>query len=81
MYQFSKHFIEQLQIRHIGLAEAMDVINNPEHVLQEDGLTVYQKLIHKNNEQYLLCIFVNEIKQLPVAVTGYITSKINKYLK
>ncbi len=41
MYRFSQHFIEQLQNRYIGLAETMDVINNPEHVLQEDGLTVY----------------------------------------
>jgi hypothetical protein len=62
MYQFSQHFIEQMQIRNIGMSEATDVLNNPQHTIKEDGLTVYQKLIHKNNKQYLLRIFVNEIK-------------------
>ncbi|MDQ6755892.1 MAG: DUF4258 domain-containing protein [Bacteroidota bacterium] len=80
MHQFSRHFKEQMQLRNINLADAEDALNNPQSVAEEDELTVYQKLIHKNNKQYLLRIFVNELKQPPVVVTGYITSKINKYL-
>ncbi len=79
MHQFSQHFIEQMQIRGITIFEATDALNNPQLTLAEDGLTVYQKVITKNNKKYLLRIFVNEIKQPPVVVTGYITSKINKY--
>ena len=79
MHQFSQHFIEQMQIRNIALDDAMDVLNHPQHITKEDGLTVYQKLVNKSNKQYLLRIFVNEIKQPPVVVTGYITSKLNKY--
>ena len=79
MHHFSKHFIEQMQIRNISISEASDALENSQQTLIEDGLTVYQKLIYKNNKQYLLRIFVNEIRQPPVVVTGYITSKINKY--
>ena len=80
MHQFSQHFIEQMEIRNIGMDVATDVLNNPQHTTKEDELIVYQKLINKNNKQYLLRIFVNEIKYPPVVVTGYLTSKINKYL-
>ncbi len=59
--------------------EATDVLNHPQHTTKEDELTVYQKLINKNNKQYLLRIFVNELKQPHLVVTGHTTSKINKY--
>ena len=79
MYQFSQHFKEQMQIRNIDMSDVIDALNNPQQTIKEDELTVYQKLVYKNTKQYLLRIFVNEIKQPPVVVTGYITSKINKY--
>ena len=53
--------------------DVMDALNNSQNTATEDGLTVYQKLMLINNKQYLLRIFVNEIKQPPVAVTGYTT--------
>lgn len=80
MHHFSQHFLEQIKIRNIIMNDVMDTLNNPQNTVPEDGLTVYQKLILINNKQYLLRIFVNETQHPPVAVTGYITSKINKYL-
>jgi len=77
---YSQHALEQMQLRNISVAEVEDILKNPEHVTMEDGLTVYQKRMHTNNKPYLLRIFVNETKQPPVVVTGYKTSKINKYL-
>ncbi len=57
MYQFSQHFIKQMQIRNISMDEASDVLSHPQYITKEDGLTVYQKLINKNNKHYLLRIF------------------------
>jgi hypothetical protein len=79
MYIFSEHFIEQMQLRNISLEEAEDVLNNPQQITTEDNLQVYQKIVYINSKQYLLRIFVNERKQPPVVVTGYRTSKVNKY--
>ena len=81
MHIFSLHFIEQMQLRNISLEAVEDVLNNPQHITTEDDLTVYQKLVYINSKQYLLRIFVNERKQPPVVVTGYQTSKVNKYLQ
>ncbi len=38
MYQFAKHFIEQMQIRNIGMPEATDVLNHPQQPLKKMGL-------------------------------------------
>ena len=81
MLNFSKHFLEQIQLRNITMPEVEDVLHNPDQKLMEDELTVYQKLIYFDNRSYLLRVFINELKQPPVAVTAYKTSNINKYLK
>jgi hypothetical protein len=79
VYIFSQHFIEQMKLRNISLEEVKDVLNNPQQVTAEDDLKVYQKSIYIKSKQYLLRIFVTETKQPPVVVTGYKTSKVNKY--
>jgi hypothetical protein len=81
MHHFSKHFFEQIKLRNISFEEVEEALNNPDSISTEDDLTVYQKKLLANNRAYLLRIFVNEIKQPPVVVTGYKTSKINKYLQ
>jgi hypothetical protein len=81
MYNFSKHFLEQIQLRNITMPEVKDVLLNPQQKVMENELTVQQKIIYSNNRSYLMRVFVNEPKQPPVAVTAYKTSKINKYLK
>ncbi len=81
MYNFSKHFLEQIQLRNITMPEVEDVLLNPQQKVMEDELTVHQKIIYSNNRSYLIRVFVNELKQPPVALTAYKKSKINKYLK
>ncbi len=80
MYRFSKHFLQQMQLRKISMAEIEDGLNHPQQKVSEDQLTVYQKVIRENNKSFLLRIFVNELKQPPMAVTVYKTTKIDKYL-
>ena len=80
MFIHSQHLLQQIQLRNIALAQIEEVLQNPDHVIMEDGFTVFQKLLYENNKRYLLRIFVNEKKQPPVVVTAYKTSKINKYL-
>ena len=79
MLNFSKHFLEQIQLRNITMPEVEDVLHNPDQKLMEDELTVYQKIIYFDNRSYLLRVFINELKQPPVAVTAYKTSNISKY--
>lgn len=79
MIAYSKHFLEQIELRGISTDDVNDVVTAPENILIEDGLTVYQKKRSENNKQYWLRIFVNNNKQPPLAVTAYKTSKISKY--
>ncbi len=69
-----------MQLRKISMAEIEDGLNHPQQKVSEDQLTVYQKVIRENNKSFLLRIFVNELKQPPMAVTVYKTTKIDKYL-
>ena len=77
---FSKHIEEQMKVRSITPDEVELVINSADSVVVEDGLMVYQKVINTGGKAYLFRVFVNEIKQPPVAVTVYKTSNINKYI-
>ncbi len=62
MYNFSKHFLEQIQLRNITMPEVEDVLLNPQQKEMEDELTVHQKIIYSNNRSYLIRVFVNELK-------------------
>jgi ribosome biogenesis protein Nip4 len=81
MYQFSKHFLEQIKLRDINIKEVEETLNKPDNIVMEVDLTVYQKIISSNNKTYLLRIFVNELKVPNVLITAYKTSKLNKYLQ
>jgi hypothetical protein len=39
----SKHAIEQMEARNISEAIVLSVIANPENIIAQDGLMVYQK--------------------------------------
>jgi hypothetical protein len=43
------------------------------------GVDVYQILVIKNNISYLYRVSINTIKQPPMVITAYKTSKVNKY--
>jgi hypothetical protein len=80
-FSFSKHSLEQMELRNINRGEIENALNNPQQKAFEDNLSIYQKIIEKNNRSYLLRVFVNELKNPPVVITVYKTSKINKYFK
>ena len=44
MCHFSRHFLEQTQLRNISMAEVEDVLNNAHQKVMEDELMVYQKV-------------------------------------
>jgi hypothetical protein len=75
----SKHALEQMKLRNISEADALDVISNPENIIAQDGLKVYQKVLQVENKSYLFRIFVNDLVNPNMVVTVYRTSKISKY--
>ncbi|MBK7873946.1 MAG: DUF4258 domain-containing protein [Saprospiraceae bacterium] len=59
--------------------EVLAVVENPDQIVEEDGLQVYQSILKSGEKNYLLRCFVNTDKVPPVVITVYKTSKINKY--
>ena len=79
-YVFSVHALEQIEIRGLVLAVVEDVLNFPSKVVkEEEGVSVYQKLVIESNMEYLYRVFVNTDKKPPLVITVYKTSKTFKY--
>lgn len=79
-YVFSLHALEQIEIRGLILADVEDVLNFPSKIVKEDnGVSVYQKLVIESNREYLYRVFVNTDKNPPLVITVYKTSKTVKY--
>ena len=68
-------------MRHRNISEAtvMQIIDNPDSIVAQDGLKVYQKIETQENKSYLFRIFVNDMIIPYRVVTVYKTSKISKY--
>ncbi|MFW6222730.1 MAG: DUF4258 domain-containing protein [Bacteroidota bacterium] len=70
------------QFKRRGLREELieEITNNPDQIIEKEScMYIYQSLINDNGNNYLVRIFVNVCKDPKVIVTGYKTSKINKY--
>ena len=79
-FRYSLHSIEQIKIRGLSIALIEEILNTPDNVINNSkGVDVYQKLVIENNISYLYRVFVNTIKQPPMIITAYKTSKVNKY--
>ncbi len=79
-FLYSKHALEQ--INHRGLSkDTIDmIIRKPDHILPDsEDVAVYQKLVKEEDKHYLYRVFVNKIKNPPVIITAYKTSKTDKY--
>jgi hypothetical protein len=76
-FEFSKHALEQMELRGIEKMEVLRIVHNPMETKTEDGLKVFQALTE--NKEHLIRIFVNEEKNPNLIVTVYKTSKIRKY--
>lgn len=76
-FEFSKHSLEQMEIRNISKEIVNFIIENPDMIIEEDELQqIYQKII----DQYLYRIFVSTDKNPMKIKTVYRTSKISKYI-
>jgi hypothetical protein len=79
-YIFSQHALGQMKSRDLSIELVENIINNPDEIKQEEGLTIYQCIVPflpKGN--YLVRVFVNTTKMPNLIVTVYKTSKISKY--
>ena len=79
MFKFSLHSSEQLAKRGITEQVALWIIENATEKFTQENVTIYQGLINENDKNYLVRIFVNETKTPALIITGYKTSKIQKY--
>ena len=78
-YIFSEHANQQIAARNLNMQLIVDAIAAPDFIQEEDGLTVYMKVVIEVQKSYLLRIFINKNKEPNVVVTVYKTSKIKKY--
>lgn len=75
---FSKHALEQMELRGISRSIVEEILKNPEQIKIEEDNKVYQAVVEKS--RFLIRIFVNDKKTPKTIITVYKTSKINKYL-
>ena len=78
-FVFSKHSLEQMQLRSISKRAVENILEHPEQVKRENGKTIYQSVVSSSGKKYLIRIFVNHRKNPNVIITVYRTSKISKY--
>ncbi len=78
-FDFSKHALEQMDLRQIGKAVVRKILNDPGQVLEENGKRIYQSIVTTRGKEYLIRIFVNYHKDPNLVITVYKTSKISKY--
>ncbi|MBE0573778.1 DUF4258 domain-containing protein [Candidatus Dojkabacteria bacterium] len=79
-FKISKHAEEQFILRGISLEIVLTILTNPDSILQDDPCKhIYQRVFTENNKKFLYRIFVNICKDPNVIITGYKTSKTEKY--
>ena len=78
-YVFSKHALEQMEIRSISRELVERIIENPDQKVIQDNLLVFQSKVMINGNSALVRVFINQIKIPAMVVTVYLTSKIEKY--
>lgn len=54
---FSKHALEQMELRSISKNTVEKILSNPEQIREEHGRKVYQSIVEDG--RYLIRIFVN----------------------
>ena len=78
-YVFSRHSLEQIELRNISKKQVMEILINPDEVLDFNGKRVYQSVVISQERKYLIRIFVNSYAKPMKIITVYKTSNINKY--
>lgn len=79
-YIFSKHALEKIEERGIPMHVVLSVINNLDNLIIGEEMAIHQAIVNFEGEgEYLVRVFVNVVKQPPLIVTVYRTSKLDKY--
>lgn len=79
-FEYSLHALERMKARGILTEDVKEILDNFDIKESQDfTITVFSKIMKKNNKLYLYRVFVNETKQPPVVITVYKTTKIEKY--
>jgi len=79
-FKHLKHAIEQIDHWNLDINLINETLEHPDKIIIDDtGLSVYQKLDMINQKPYLYRVFVNTKKNPPLIVTVYRTSKTEKY--
>jgi hypothetical protein len=79
-YTISKHAIDQFKSRGIPIILVDEIMVRPDRIVIVDECKhIYQSVQTDNERKYLYRIFVNICKKPNVIITGYKTSKIEKY--
>lgn len=80
LFSYSKHALEQMNVRSISIEQVNTVLQNPDKIdIESEGQYIFQKTIHLEERSYLIRVFVNVDKAPPLIKTVYKTSKIGKY--
>jgi hypothetical protein len=79
-FEYSIHALERMKARGISAEDVKEVLENFDIKESQDfTVTVFSKIMEKNNKLYLYRVFVNEAKKPSVVITVYRTTKIEKY--
>ncbi len=79
-YEFSDHALHEMQRRGIDVELVRATLAEPEQTQPvQPGRIVMQSRIERDGGRYLLRVFVDVDRPIPVVVTAYLTSKIGKY--
>jgi hypothetical protein len=80
-FELSKHAREEMTRRDIPLQTVESVLSSPQQVvLDSTGKRVYQSKVElEAGKTYLIRVVTNEEGDVPVVITAYRTSKIEKY--
>ena len=78
-YIFSRHSLEQIELRNISKKQVREILINPDEVLDYNRKKVFQSIIISQERKYLIRIFVNYYSKPMKIITVYKTSNIKKY--
>ncbi|RRB04517.1 DUF4258 domain-containing protein [Larkinella rosea] len=83
-YIISAHAKLRMEERGIPIDIIENVLATPDSIkddAEDEDKKVYQKIVYLSEEKpYLVRIYVNTGREPNVVITGYITSKIEKYI-
>jgi hypothetical protein len=78
-FTFSQHALDQMETRGISKETVEYILANPDQIITNEYLTVFQQVVTTEKPIFLIRVFVNMRKSPNLVVTVYRTSKISKY--